>query len=182
MTFSERCLIPGNREDILRICGGSSIGKPEKWWRDDVEEVPYYFPNLEDIIEEVVTQAWKTPGVYPSLGRDATLRSSFRPAASRNSSTELLEVGPIRRLRCADDVALLRINIQGDLEQNARRASGSSPWARQSSRTSRGTVAVLIPNDGRRHIDHPFGNCPEAPGTGTFDTGHRERLVRGAGQ
>lgn len=88
-------LEPKNAEEILRICGGTTICRPEKWFRYAVKEVPYTFRrpdgalvDTRDVIEEeVVVQTGQPPcnvsesryGADPLTGRGTFIVSFLRP-------------------------------------------------------------------------------------------------------
>lgn len=88
-------LEPGNATQILRICGGSKIARPEKWFRYAVQEVPYAMnaydgtriDTLQLIEQEVHVQTGLTPcniaasrhGANPDTGKGTFIVSFLQP-------------------------------------------------------------------------------------------------------
>jgi hypothetical protein len=108
-----------NATEILRICGGSAINRPEKWYRYAVKEVPYTFRRHDGtavdtrtiIEEEVFVQTKQTPrdisesrhGADPLTGRGTFIISFLQPVKafrlfSTSEMSKLIDKKPLLRI------------------------------------------------------------------------------------
>ena len=118
VTTRDLLLEDNNAKEILRICGGASVSRPEKWYRYAVKEVPYSFRGADGstidtttLIEEVFIQTKMTPrdisisqhGADPQTGRGTFIVSFLQPAPpfrlfSTSQMARLVDKKPLLRI------------------------------------------------------------------------------------